>query len=408
MARATIFPMLGGETIGPVPGSYNDGYSPHNISVSVAVRGDVLVISAMNGEEVVRWTISKLRMVPGATIEGELRLRHGHEQLDRLTIRDQALADYLRRTVRKLKPEPIFDFRRLRLVFGLMSVMVATIALTFILVVPMIAQSLAIVVPSSWESQLGSQVRKAIIEDLARSTGQDLDQIECNGTIGSKMLDKMVARLEPHIDSKLPLKVSVVKLDSMNAFAMPGGHIIIFDGLLRFARNADEVAGVLAHEAAHVERHHPNRKLIESGSTTVVLSLLFGDFGGRDLVLNLGRLLFTASYSRTMELEADRDAVETLQRAGVDAVPLARFLERIAARQGHLEERIGWLLSHPVSSDRAVAIRKLVTPGRRTPVLDEGEFSALRLICRGDQRSPSERIRRRPWDTGSDNFDIDL
>ncbi len=141
-----------------------------------------------------------------------------------------------------------------------------------------------------------------------------------------------------------------------NAFALPGGHVVVFTGLLRATESAEELAGVLAHEIGHVEMRHSLRKMIHGLGWRAVLGVALWDFSGGiwgDMAGELGRL----SYSRDLEIEADREAVKLLRRTGLPAEGMARFFERME-RQG---KAIPALLStHPSDLERQAALTEMV------------------------------------------------
>ncbi len=376
-----------------VSGVYHDGQSAADAAVLVRVEGDELIIADADGLTLARWALKDLTLAGGSVVAGELRLHRGDADPDRLTLSDQAFIEALVARLPHLREERIFDFVRLRLVFGLVAVMAGVLAVLFYGVVPLSSEYLAQNMPAAWERRIGEDVKTAIIADFARAAGRRPEDLLCEGQVGSEALATLVGRIEPHARSDFPLDVVVLDLDAVNAFAMPGGNIILFKGLLNFARSGDEVAGVVAHEAAHVEYHHPSRKIFESGSTNVLLSLLFGDFGGRDLALAVGNLLLSAGYSREMEWEADHAAVRMLGDAQIPSEPLAGFLDRVQRASGPSNEDFEWMMTHPSSRRRALSVREagaVLTDPR--PALTDAEFLRLRLICSDQDRAPDQRL----------------
>jgi predicted Zn-dependent protease len=141
-----------------------------------------------------------------------------------------------------------------------------------------------------------------------------------------------------------------------NAFAMPGGHVVVFTGLLRATESAEELAGVLAHEISHVEMRHTLRNMIHGLGWRAVLGVALWDFSGGvwgDMAGELGSL----GYSCDLELEADRAAVQLLRRTGLPAEGMARFFERM----GRNGQSIPALLStHPNDLERQAALNEMV------------------------------------------------
>ncbi len=149
---------------------------------------------------------------------------------------------------------------------------------------------------------------------------------------------------------------TVVDDPQVNAFALPGGHVVVFTGLLKAADSAEEVAGVLAHEASHVLQRHSLRNMIHALGWRAVLAVALGDLSGGiwgDMAQELGGL----GYSRDLEREADLEGLKLLRQAGIPADGMARFFAKMAQQQG---EGLVFLSSHPASDERLDALRAAI------------------------------------------------
>ena len=143
-----------------------------------------------------------------------------------------------------------------------------------------------------------------------------------------------------------------------NAFALPGGTIIVTDRLVSDFPEADVIAGVLGHEIAHVSEAHGLKQVYRSLGTYLLVAVIVGDVGSvlNDLLLE-GGLLLSLSHSREHEREADRIGITLAAKAGYDPAAVALFFERLDP-----EKKSGgpsWLSTHPPSQDRIVEIRRL-------------------------------------------------
>jgi predicted Zn-dependent protease len=164
-------------------------------------------------------------------------------------------------------------------------------------------------------------------------------------------------------DKRFAFKVSVQQNQEVNAFAAPGGLIVVYTGLIDEAGTAEEVAGVLAHEMAHATHRHSMRQLIYAGGLLPLMGLLIGQPDAAALFHNLGKLS-ELKFSRTQEEEADRTGFDTLVAAGISTEGMARFFDRLAQASGASPS---FLSTHPASGDRAAAIRARATAlGHRT------------------------------------------
>ena len=146
-----------------------------------------------------------------------------------------------------------------------------------------------------------------------------------------------------------------------NAFALPGGSIVLTDGLLELADDGREVAAVISHELGHAQARHGLRQLLQASIVAVTIGLWSGDF---DSVLTLaGTVLVGASYSRAFEYEADALAADHLTRAGLPPSTLASILARLATAGGGDGPR--YLSSHPPTPERIRRLRAMDASGQR-------------------------------------------
>lgn len=223
---------------------------------------------------------------------------------------------------------------------------------------------LAPAVPSSWEERFG----EALLGDLGPHV--------CTGEDGQKALDALAARLTPDAAG---LKVRVADIGIVNAAALPGGTIVLFRELVADAESPDEVAGVLAHEIAHIERRHVTQTMLRQIGVGMIMAALGGTTGSSI------DMLTSARYSRRMEAEADRDAIAMLRRAGISPRGTAGFFDRLAGWEGdyrHVGVVMSYLSSHPLSAERRDLFRSAAERvGEQRPALDQEAWYALQDIC---------------------------
>lgn len=167
---------------------------------------------------------------------------------------------------------------------------------------------------------------------------------------------------------------SVIDNDTtVNAFAVPGGYIFIYTGLLKAARNEAEIAGVLGHELGHITQRHG----VDAMGMSYVKQLIFGDDPG--LIVEAVSALVFLKFSRENEYEADSCAVEFLIQSGYNPSGMKTFLELLAANS---EWNFEPLSTHPETSKRVDAVASLIAtkpsyvnslsvPDKKIPI---GEF----------------------------------
>src|SRR4029079_3346461 len=133
-----------------------------------------------------------------------------------------------------------------------------------------------------------------------------------------------------------------------NAFALPGGKVYLFNGLLAKADNADEIAGVLAHELGHLKHRDNMRGLIHNGGTSFLIGLLFGDVTGAGELIFASRSLVTTSYTREAEQAADGFSIEVMHKLGRPTKPMGGLLVRVPGKEG---KGLSILSSHPLAAN---------------------------------------------------------
>lgn len=145
-----------------------------------------------------------------------------------------------------------------------------------------------------------------------------------------------------------------------NAFALPGGNIVMTDDFIRQFGDDDIIAAVLGHEMAHVTEKHSLQQLYRSLSIYLLITLIAGDVGpvAEDILLEGGALMSLA-YSREHESEADAIGIQVAAKAGYDPAALATFFERLDKMMGGAEGP-KWYSTHPNSKDRMEEIQRQI------------------------------------------------
>jgi beta-barrel assembly-enhancing protease len=247
----------------------------------------------------------------------------------------------------------------------------AIVSAVVVAVVMFTPQWLAPMIPSSFERHLGD----ALVGDFGGRF--------CDGKMGSAALKKLSSSLDKDIRD---LQIEVANIDMLNAVALPGGKIIIFQGLLDQAKSPDEVAGVLAHEMGHVRKRHVMQSLLRQMGISLVLGGVDGNAGS----IVTGAL--GATYTRAAETEADQFSMAALSAANISPIATASFFERLSKLDGsnegdeQMQAVTGYMSSHPLSSSRKKAFENSVVKGKDyKPVLTYSEWTDLKTMCAQDR-----------------------
>lgn len=156
---------------------------------------------------------------------------------------------------------------------------------------------------------------------------------------------------------------------AINAFALPGGVVVVNDGLIEATATPEELAGVLAHEVQHVELRHGLRGLVRQAGLSLVVMAVTGEVGGT-FAGDLGQRMLSLQFSREAETEADRTGFERLVAAGIDPRGMATFFDKLGEASGGTVELLS---THPASERRARRLRELLS----APEIRTADFPAL-------------------------------
>jgi len=176
----------------------------------------------------------------------------------------------------------------------------------------------------------------------------------------------------------------VVNRPVVNALAAPGGHVVIFHGLLERTSTPEELAGVVAHELQHILRRHTTRAVIQDVGTGLLLMALTGDVTGPLAYgLQTARTLGELRYSRRAEEEADVEGMKMLLAARVDPAGMIAFFEKIQKEEGTQPKALTYLSSHPMPEERIARLKSLTATasGPPEPLLRGEDWPALTRRC---------------------------
>jgi beta-barrel assembly-enhancing protease len=217
-------------------------------------------------------------------------------------------------------------------------------------------------VPMSWERNVGG----AIVGDFGK--------LRCRNPDGQRALEALVERVAPGA-TKGPNAIKVAALDVpvFNAAALPGGYIVVFKPAIT-ETDAEALAGVLAHEVAHVRRRHVTEALIRELGIGALIRLFAGNIGAN------AEQIVSLSYTRQNEAQADSDAIEMLKRAGISPRPTAELFRSLSKEAPQYSAE--FLESHPLSSSRARKFDAAFDPhAHYQPALTRDQADALFNIC---------------------------
>ena len=180
-------------------------------------------------------------------------------------------------------------------------------------------------------------------------------------------------------------QVGVVRDDkTVNAFALPGGKMYVITGLLAAASDEAEVAGVLAHEIAHVTERHGAERLTDQYGVAIAQQVLLGNRGTiANAVAGMATKAGFLHFSRRQEAEADSTGLEFLTKTDYDPNGMTRFFEKIAAMSGKTSAVEGFLSDHPDPASRVKETKHKIAklpPAKQTGQTYRERFLAYRQM----------------------------
>jgi len=362
-------------------GIYFDGVTSARRDVIVELAPAGLQISDRDGHLRAQWSYDEVEGLDAP--DNILRLgRRGSVALERLEIRDPVFAAEIDARSANVDRSGATQHRQSVRVIGWSVVAAASLVLVAWFGVPAIAKRLTPLLPVSIENMLGDAVNAQMrgMLDIGKAGAAFDCGLAAAEIPGRVALDKLVRRLEAAAALPVHLRTNVVRRNEANALALPGGQVYVFQGLVAKADNADEVAGVIAHEIGHVAHRDGTKAVLEGGGLSFLFGMLLGDFVGGGAVVLAARTILQSSYTREAETAADAYGAELMNKAGGDARGLATMLEKVG---GATEPGMKILMDHPDTKARVAAINKLAAAPPTSPFLDTSEWAALKKICVG-------------------------
>jgi predicted Zn-dependent protease len=249
-----------------------------------------------------------------------------------------------------------------------------------LIAVPLAAAS---IISVNEEIALGRQAQQQVRKDVPQLTDREI--VSHVASVGRQIAARAGG-------PKYPYSFSVANYREINAFALPGGPVWINRGVIHAATNESHLAGVLAHEIAHIARRHAaeqiTKNLVANGLLGLLGAVLGNDRSARAAQIGAQVLAggYMLKFSRDHEREADRVGAEIMRKAGWDARGMVEFMDILRRQQGRDPGSVEvFLSSHPGPGERAELLRKSVRAGGRR---DSPAFQRIRTRA---QQLPAAR-----------------
>ncbi|MRG47727.1 M48 family metalloprotease [Chitinophaga sp. SYP-B3965] len=268
-------------------------------------------------------------VVPGKETYGGCTLHHTGLPQQTLHVSSNEFAAFALQKMKHTAPN-----NALAVMLGAGVCVIALIAIAWFWLLPFAAGRVANTLPIEYEVKFGEQSYNTLIKDFKVLP----EQTEQANAFYKAM----------NISSAYPIQITVVEKAETNAFAIPGGHIVVFSGLLQQMQHPEELAALLAHEYSHVQLRHTTRSLVQSLGTYAMISMVFGDVTGLGAVIvENANTLKSLEYSRKLEKEADLNGLQLLQQRKINGEGYIWLFTTLKKGTGSGAATSEWLSSHP-------------------------------------------------------------
>jgi len=239
---------------------------------------------------------------------------------------------------------------------GMFVVIVAGFLLSLLLgylyVLPFAADQVARTFPLNLEIAMGEKIYESVLST------------ETIDTAKTEAINEFFKEL--HVESEYPVKITVVKDSIVNAFALPGGGIIVYDAILKGMKEPEELAALLSHEYSHVQLKHATRNIFRNLAGYLFISVLFSDLNGiASVVVQNAESMRSLKYSRDLEHEADANGLEILKQNRLDPEGMTQLFEQL--KQEDLPQAMEILSTHPDLEARIDFVKSFKQENPYTP-----------------------------------------
>ncbi len=214
------------------------------------------------------------------------------------------------------------------------------------------------VIPAEWEQKIGSLAYEQFLLGKTKNTSPELLSV----------ISRIVERIDKHDGVDIEYEFCIIDSTQVNAFALPGGFIVLTSELIKRSQRAEEVAGVLAHELTHVLERHSTERLLRQAGIGITVAVVLGDTSSIARLVEVASGLEGLSFSREQEKRADDGAVKILISAGISPSHFISFFEILKNDAGLSSDSIPEMLStHPLTDKRIERLSAAQEPDTLQP-----------------------------------------
>jgi predicted Zn-dependent protease len=320
-----------------------------------------------NEQKDVYWLVKEIVAFNEQPMQTELQYRHVQGQIEKLIVRDEALLQALKTHLRhhRIAGKPHARvlgsiWTKLTIIAG---IIIALLLAAYLWLFPWLGERVAMNFSKEYEISMGEQMYKSI------SATYKID------THKTALVNEFYKQLNYKVD--YPIQITVVESGEMNAFAIPGGHIVVYDAILERMKTPEELAALLAHESSHVALRHSLRNIFRSLARKMFLALIIGNESGIiSVVVGNADELKGLQYSRALETEADDNGLQLMAKSHINVQGMVRLMQMLQKESSDSPQTPGILSTHPVFKERIDNIKQEIQQLPATPT-ENGELKKI-------------------------------
>jgi Zn-dependent protease with chaperone function len=211
--------------------------------------------------------------------------------------------------------------------------------------IPFIARKAVELVPVEQEVSLGKEISMGVFMQTPPDSAS------------SALLNRFAAEID--FASHYPLHFNVIRDSTVNAFALPGGEIVVYSGIIDKLNHSGQLAALLAHEASHVNYRHSLHGIMDKVLWSALLALIMGDGGLISAISAQGNEFRSLAYSRDLETQADTAGAGILRRNGIEVRQMLSLLKVLQQESAHGASVPEFLQTHPLPESRMEEVKIL-------------------------------------------------
>jgi len=242
-------------------------------------------------------------------------------------------------------------------------------------------------VPLAVVTFISAKQETAIGETMYRSIVKDATIDTALSNLSTQFINNI------NLSEKYPLQVTVLTDSEVNAFALPGGHIVVFSGILPYMHSPEEFVALLSHESSHINKRHSLKAIASSVSSSFALSIILNDAGGitKGIIENANSI-YSLGYSRKLERQADEEGLKLMVKNNIDPKGMKQLMQDLLKAEKDMPASVAFLSNHPLTKERIENVDAFI---KANPHYTTTDHPRLKLIWKEIKAIDDDEINNR-------------